>query len=236
MGLSASGTCQGQVVSSPSTFRGAHRPEARHAGDGLNEPTPQIRVLVHGMLQMAGEEVEAVSSSWRRLSDGPQRRADARGARGGQAPPVNVDEEALQVATWENEGGQSTLAAEPLKILIVDDDIESSSSLELMLRASGQAHARVAYSGHAAIAIAADFQPSMVLMELGLPDMGGNELAGILRERARGHHLRLIALTSCRRHAGGRSAPAAGFECCLLKPVAAIDLVVLLADAASSQC
>ena len=181
--------------------------------------------------------MDTLTSSWRRLSDEPRKRADAHSAGSRPAPPVNVNE-AQQVATWENEGGQSELPAErptePLRILIVDNDIESSSSLELMLRASGYSETRVAYSGHAALAVAADFQPSMVLLEVGLLDMSGYEVARILRERARSHDVRLIALTSSREHAGRELARVAGFERCLLKPIAAIDLPALVADVARS--
>lgn len=168
-----------------------------------------------------------MTTSWRRLSDEAHKHADARG---GQASPVKVNE-AQQVATWENEGGQSALPMEPLRILIVDDDIESCSALELMLDALGHAETRVAYSGHAALAIATAFQPSMVLLELGLLDMSGYEVGRILRERAQRHDLRLIALTSRREHAGRELARVAGFERYLLKPVVAIDLAALIADA-----
>jgi PleD family two-component response regulator len=178
--------------------------------------------------------LETVTTSWRRLSDEPQKLADARSACSGRTPPVNANE-AQQVATWENEGGQPALPTEPLRILIVDDDIESSSSLELMLRAAGLSETRVAYSGHAALAIAAVFQPSMVLLELSLLDMSGYEVARILRERARSHDLRLIALTSSREVAGRERARVAGFERYLLKPIAAIDLAALVADAARSR-
>ena len=175
--------------------------------------------------------MHTATTSWRRLSDEAQKDASVRGARGGQGSPVQVNE-AQQVAIWENEGGgQSALPTEPVRILIVDDDIQSTSSLELMLRASGHSETRVAYSGHAALAIAADFQPSMVLLELGLLDMSGYEVARLLRERAQSHDLRLIALTSSREHAGRELARAAGFERYLLKPVAAIDLAALIADA-----
>ena len=175
-----------------------------------------------------------VTTSWRRLYDGPQRHAGVFGIRSGQAPPLQVNE-VQQVATWENEGGQSALATEPVRILIVDDDIPSSSSLELMLRASGHSETRVAYSGHAALAIAADFQPSIVLLELGLLDMSGYDLGRMLRERAQSHDLRLIALTSSREHAGRELARVAGFERYLLKPVAAPDLAGLIADAGRSR-
>jgi len=185
------------------------------------------------MYSIAEAKMDTVTTSWRRLSDEPQKHADARSTRSGQAPPVKVNE-AQQVATRENEGGQSALPSEPSRILIVDHDIESSSSLERMLEASGS-ETRVAYSGHAALAMADAFQPSMVLLELDLPDMSGYEVARILRERAQSHDLRLIALTSSGEHAGRERARVAGFERYLLKPVAAIDLAALTADARRSR-
>lgn len=120
------------------------------------------------------------------------------------------------------------LSNEPVRILIVDSDISSSNSLELMLHASGYSETRVAYSGHAALAIAAEFQPSVGLLELNLLDMNGYEVARLLREQAQSRDLRLIALTSSREHAGRELAREAGFERYLLKPVAALDLSGLL--------
>jgi CheY-like chemotaxis protein len=163
---------------------------------------------------------DTATTSWRRLSDQAQKHADSPG---GQVTP----EELQQLETWEDEGRQLALSAEPSRILIVDNDIESSSSLELMLHASGYSETRVAYSGHAALAIAAEFQPSVVLLELSLLDMSGYDVARLLRERAQTRDLRLIALTSSREHAGRELARVAGFERYLLKPVAALELSAL---------
>ena len=184
--------------------------------------------------RLTSEKMGTVTTSWRRLGDEPQKHAAARSTDRGQAPPLQVNE-AQQVATWENEGGQSALPTEPERILIVDDDIKSSSAVELMLRALGYSQTRVAYSGHAALAVAADLQPSIVLLELGLPDMSGYEVARMLRQRAQRDDLRLIALTSSREHAGRELARAAGFERYLLKPVAAADLAGLSADPGRSR-
>ncbi|HEV2268413.1 MAG TPA: response regulator [Steroidobacteraceae bacterium] len=175
-----------------------------------------------------------MTTSWRRLSDERQKHAGVYRIRSGQAPRLQVNE-VQQVATWENEGGQSALATEPVRILIVDDDIQSSTSLELLLHAAGYSETRVAYSGHAALAIAADFKPSIVLLELALLDMSGYEVARMLRERAQTDDLRLIALTPSREHAGRELARVAGFERYLLKPVAAPDLAGLIADAGRSR-
>ena len=168
---------------------------------------------------------DRMTTSWRRRSDKPRNHTDPGGS--AQMPPLH-EKAGQQLDTREDEGGQSMLSNEPVRILIVDDDISSSDSLELMLHASGYSETRVAYSGHAALAIAAEFQPSVVLLELNLLDMSGYEVARLLREHAQSHELRLIALTSSREHAGRELARVAGFERYLLKPVATLDLSGLL--------
>jgi PleD family two-component response regulator len=170
---------------------------------------------------------DTVTTSWRRLSDEPPKHGDFGSTPSAQVPPMHV-KETQQLETWEDEGGHSALSTEPLRIMIVDNDMSSSNSLELMLHASGYSETRVAYSGHAALAIAAEFQPSVVLLELNLLDMSGYEVARSLREHAQSHDLRLIALTSSREHPGRELARIAGFERYLLKPVGSLDLSGLL--------
>jgi CheY-like chemotaxis protein len=118
--------------------------------------------------------------------------------------------------------------AEPVRILIVDNDMQSADSLELMLHASGYSETRVAYTGHAALAIAAEFKPGVALLNLSMPGITAYELAQSLREQAQGENLRLIALTSSPEHAAREQARVAGFERYLMKPVASLDLSVLL--------
>ena len=178
---------------------------------------------------------DTVTTSWRRRSDESQKHGDSASSRRAQAS-VHVTE-AQQLETWEDEGGRPGLCTKPVRILIVDNDINSSGSLEAMLHASGYSEIRVAYSGHAALAIAAEFQPSVVLLELNLLDMSGFEVARLLRGQARGHDLRLIALTPSREHAG-RELPRprmGGFERYLLKPVAAAELASLFPDTAAEK-
>ncbi|HVP34908.1 MAG TPA: response regulator [Steroidobacteraceae bacterium] len=128
----------------------------------------------------------------------------------------------------QDEGGQMTAVSAPESILIVDHDVNSACSLELMLHAAGHSETRVACSGDAALAIAAVFEPSVILLEVDLLDVNGYELAQTFRERARTRQLRLIALTTSREHEDRELARAAGFERYLLKPVAASDLSNLL--------
>jgi PleD family two-component response regulator len=175
---------------------------------------------------------DAVTTSWRRRSDEPREHGGSASARSAHVPPVQVTE-AQQLETWEDDGGQPELCAQPARILIVDNDIRSSGSLEVMLQKSGDAEICVAYSGHAALAIAVEFRPSLVLLELDLLDMSGFEVARLLREQAGNHELRFIPLTSSREHAGCELTGEAGFERYLLKPVAADDLSQRIVDARS---
>ncbi len=130
--------------------------------------------------------------------------------------------------TAQDERLQSALPAEPVRILIVDSDIKSAASLESMLHASGYSQTRTAYSGHAALAVAEEFAPSVALLELDLHDMSGYEVARLLREHAQGQGLRLIALTSSPELVGRELARIAGFERYITKPVVSLDLRNLL--------
>jgi CheY-like chemotaxis protein len=128
----------------------------------------------------------------------------------------------------QDEGARMPAVSAPVPILIIDNDVNSASSLELMLHAAGQHETRVAHSGDAALAVAAVFEPSVILLDVDLSDVSGYELAQTLRERARTRKLRLIALTTSREHQDRELARVAGFERYLLKPVAAVDLSNLL--------
>jgi CheY-like chemotaxis protein len=169
---------------------------------------------------------DTVATSWRRLSD-KMAQSDLSSS-DGVRPQSSQQRCAAQLAAWESEGGSTTPSTEPRRVLIVDNDITSAHSLERMLHASGFLETRVAYSGHAGIAIAAEFVPNVILLELDLLDMNGYDLAQSLRERAQSQPLRLIALTYSREHAGRELARVAGIERYLLKPVSPLDLSELL--------
>jgi two-component system CheB/CheR fusion protein len=154
----------------------------------------------------------ATTSSWRRKTDSSAR--------------VN----AQNLEAWEGEGGSSgRVSSEVLKILVVDNDMRAADAFELMLHAAGYPETCVAYSGHAALAFAVEFRPDVAFLEMDLLDIGSNELAQQLRERAQRHPLRLIAMTSNRQHDGREIARNAGFEQYLLKPVATAEVSSLLA-------
>ena len=115
--------------------------------------------------------------------------------------------------------GTSDGTANSIRILIVDAHINASDLLETRLRTSGYSRTRVAYSAHAALAIAEEFDPTVVLVELNLHDMRGYELARLLREGEPGSEMRLLAMTSSREQVGPELAHVRGFERYLIKPI-----------------
>jgi CheY-like chemotaxis protein len=114
-------------------------------------------------------------------------------------------------------GREEEMSAHPnLRVLVVDDDDGCTSALGELLAGAGR-EVRVTNSGTRALAECAHFEPQVVVIDLGLPDLDGFELAR--RLRAKGPEApRLIAITGYR-GAATAAAREAGFEDCLLKPI-----------------
>jgi CheY-like chemotaxis protein len=109
----------------------------------------------------------------------------------------------------------------------VDDNQDAADSLALLLEALGHT-VRTAHGGHSAVALAQDFQPDVALLDIGMPDMSGYEVAQQLRETQWGTNIRLIALTGWGQDEDKRRALAAGFDRHLTKPVELQELEKLL--------
>ncbi|MDY6948733.1 MAG: response regulator [Pseudomonadota bacterium] len=107
------------------------------------------------------------------------------------------------------------------RVLIVDDNRDAADSLALLLQL--EEHATLtAYSGADALARAATFEPQFVLLDIGLPEMDGYEVAR--RMKAILPRARLIAITGYGL-AGDRERSAdSGFEAHLVKPVSLDDI------------
>ena len=116
----------------------------------------------------------------------------------------------------------------PLRVLIVDDDVDLAHSLARMLQSAGRYETRMVHSAADAVAAAVEFPPAIVFLDIELPDMSGYEVATILHQHAQLRATRLIALTDNIEHPGREDARAAGFERYLVKPVTAIELQKVL--------
>jgi CheY-like chemotaxis protein len=110
------------------------------------------------------------------------------------------------------------------RILIVDDDVHAADALASVLQSTGYGDARVAYTGATALALAVEFLPMFLLVDLELPDMSGYEVARRLSQHPQLQNLRLIALTANSEHPGRELAREAGIERYLIKPVGSEDL------------
>ena len=110
------------------------------------------------------------------------------------------------------------------RILVVDDDVDAANALASSLQAAGYGDARVAHTGATALALAAKFVPTVLLIDLELPDMSGYDLARHLSQRPQLQNLRLIALTTSTEHPGRELARASGIERYLIKPVGSAEL------------
>lgn len=111
------------------------------------------------------------------------------------------------------------------RILIVDDDVDAANALASLLQSKGYGDARIAYTGATALALAVEFVPTILLVDLDLPDMSGYDVARHLSQHPQLQKLRLIALTASSDHPGRELAREAGVERYLSKPVgsAALD-------------
>jgi PAS domain S-box-containing protein len=108
--------------------------------------------------------------------------------------------------------------AETTKILIVDDNVDAADMLASILRLVGH-DVQVAYSGQSALEVAMEFQPTIVLLDIGLPEMNGYEVARRLRQRPQSKDTLLIAMTGYGQDIDRQRSNQAGFDYHLVKPV-----------------
>ena len=134
-------------------------------------------------------------------------------------------------------GGEGTSAERPelpskrtghRRILVVDDNEDAAEMLSIVLRQSGY-QTQSAYRGRSAIAAVDEWAPQVVILDIGLPDMNGYEVARQLRNGGGPEGLQLIALTGWGTHEDKRKAMDAGFDVHLTKPVDAVELQRVLA-------
>jgi signal transduction histidine kinase/CheY-like chemotaxis protein len=115
------------------------------------------------------------------------------------------------------EGETKAVDCRPVRVLIVDDNHDVADSMASMLEIMGH-HTGVAYDGIMALRLASDLEPDLVLLDLGLPDMDGFEIARRLRRVAnRAPHL--VALTGYGADEDKRRTTEAGFDEHVTKPV-----------------
>jgi two-component system, chemotaxis family, CheB/CheR fusion protein len=171
--------------------------------------------LVKGLVEMHGGTVEAASPGQ------------------GKGSTFTVR---LQVLKERAESSPATLALEcpdsagsKRRILVVDDNRDSASSLALMLQLLGN-EVRTAHDGFAAIELAEQFRPQVILMDIGMPKLNGFEATRRIRELPWGREVEVIALTGWGQKEDRARSKEAGCAGHLVKPVNLPDLEKLLAE------
>jgi len=172
--------------------------------------------LVHGLTALHGGTVEAHS----------------KGPGHGSEFVLKLPVVAAQAFATAN-GGLPVHAPVGRRVLVADDNHDAADSLAMILEMSGH-EVRVVHDGRSALSVAHSFQPDVVLLDIGMPQLSGYEVARALRKQPWGNRLTLIALTGWGQDGDRQQAVDAGFDRHLTKPVDLDALDRLLSNSARS--
>ena len=122
----------------------------------------------------------------------------------------------------------STSLLKPRRVLVVDDNRDAAESMGILLKLLG-ADVHVAYSGAEALEALPAYRPDVVILDIGMPDMDGYEVARRIRRQPEFQKVTLIALTGWGQDKDRRQSQTAGFDYHLIKPADVDALQALLA-------
>jgi CheY-like chemotaxis protein/anti-sigma regulatory factor (Ser/Thr protein kinase) len=143
----------------------------------------------------------------------------------------------LPLARWKTAGTRGTSGDYPTltgvcRVLVVDDNDDSAQTMAMMLELEGH-RAKVAHDGPAALEVAREFKPHVVLLDIGLPEMDGFDVARRMRDTPGLADAMLVAMTGYGQDEDRRRTSQAGFAHHLVKP---IDPEALKRVIASAGC
>lgn len=121
----------------------------------------------------------------------------------------------------------------PLTILVVDDNVDSATTMSLFLEICGYG-TRVAHDGLEAVRAADEYRPDVIVMDIGMPGMSGHDAARAIRKQPWAAETLLIALSGWGQEADKQRSRDAGFNHHLVKPVDHAVLTGILNRASTS--
>ncbi|HEV2612083.1 MAG TPA: PAS domain S-box protein [Noviherbaspirillum sp.] len=121
-----------------------------------------------------------------------------------------------------------------LRVLVVDDNVDAAVMLTMLLESAGH-EVFVEHGSKRALERAKAESPDVCLLDIGLPEMDGNELAQRLRAQPETADSVLIAVTGYGQESDRKYALAAGFDHHLVKPVDTNKLGEILKDVSTSR-
>jgi CheY-like chemotaxis protein len=170
--------------------------------------------LVRGLVELHGGAVEA-------MSEGP-----GRGSKFVVRLPLADDVPSAAAAT---ETDAPAVAAVGRRVLVADDNKDAADALAMLLELAGH-EVRVAHSGRAALSLAQTFRPDVAVLDIGMPELSGYEVAKELRREPWGSRMCLVALTGWGQDDDRQRAKDAGFDRHMTKPVDTDALEKLLSE------
>jgi PAS domain S-box-containing protein len=152
----------------------------------------------------------------------------------GQGSSFVVTLPLMQTAAQSDEPGSAGAPVpqgQLLRLLVVDDNVDAAATLAMLLEACGY-EVMVENDSLRALERAQRERPDAALLDIGLPDMDGNELARRLRADPRTRSMLLVAVTGYGQEQDRRAALEAGFDHHMVKPVDLDRLAAILAGVA----
>jgi DNA-binding response OmpR family regulator len=101
-------------------------------------------------------------------------------------------------------------------VLVVDDNTDAADSVGMLLGAMG-CSVHVAYDGPSALLALANFEATVVLLDIGMPGLDGYETCRRIREKW-GSGVIIVAITGWGQQSDKRSALESGFDAHITKP------------------
>jgi CheY-like chemotaxis protein len=114
------------------------------------------------------------------------------------------------------------------RILVVDDNHDAARTLAILLSAHGYV-TQAAHDGLQAVDAAEEFNPHVILLDIGLPTLNGYEACQRIRSQSWGKSMILVALTGWGQEEDKRRAEESGFDTHLVKPVDPPKLIQVVA-------
>jgi PAS domain S-box-containing protein len=118
------------------------------------------------------------------------------------------------------------------RVLVVDDNVDAAESIAMLLQASGFS-VRCVYDGVSALSVASAFHPDIIVLDIGLPDISGYEVAKRLRARPDFERIPIVAVTGYGQPGDRLRSREAGIDHHMTKPVDPEALQALLTASAA---